>query len=299
MKRLLSSFFIFLLAIPTLPARTYIVSVGIADYPGRQNDLRVSANDAKTISGIFTKNGNATVDCFVNSDVTIKKVCTAMRNTFAKASPSDAVILYFSGHGVPGGLVCYDGFLYYSSVLSIMRQSKAQQKMIFVDACFAGKMRNTNKRNTNYSKENVMFFLSSRSTEKSLETPRQTGFKNSLFTVFLERGLRGGADTNKDRVITAKEIYNFVHQGVVEASGNRQHPVMWGKFDGNMPVINGEYPLIDSKRNPSGNLGTMVLSSIRFIILYFQTPISYIYPLVFYAVSDKFTIFVPLKTTKK
>ena len=27
------------------------------------------ANDAKTISGIFTKNGNATVDCFVNSDV--------------------------------------------------------------------------------------------------------------------------------------------------------------------------------------------------------------------------------------
>lgn len=55
--------------------------------------------------------------------------------------------------------------------------------------------------------------------------------------MFLERGLRGGADTNKDRVITAKEIYNFVHQGVVEASRNRQHPVMWGKFDGNMPVI--------------------------------------------------------------
>ena len=73
--------------------------------------------------------------------------------------------------------------------------------------------------------------------KESLETPRQTGFKNSLFTVFLERGLRGGADTNKDRVITAKEIYNFVHQGVVEASGNRQHPVMWGKFDGNMVVM--------------------------------------------------------------
>lgn len=150
MNRQLSFLVIFLLAITTLPARTYIVSVGIADYPGSRNDLRVSANDAKTISGIFTKNGNATVDCFVNSDVTIKKVCTAMRNTFAKASPSDAIILYFSGHGVPGGLVCYDGVLYYSSVLSIMRQSKAQQKMIFVDACLAGKMRNTNKRNTNY-----------------------------------------------------------------------------------------------------------------------------------------------------
>ena len=237
MKRLLSFLIIFLLAITALLARTYIVSVGIADYPGRQNDLRVSANDAKTIADIFKKNGKAEVESFVNSDVTIQKVCATMRLTFAKATPSDAIILYFSGHGVPGGLVCYDGFLYYSSILSIMRQSKAQQKMIFVDACFAGKMRYTNKRNTNYSKENVMFFLSSRSTEKSLETPRQTGFKNSLFTVFLERGLRGGADTNKDRVITAKEIYNFVHQGVVEASGNRQHPVMWGKFNETMLVI--------------------------------------------------------------
>lgn len=41
------------------------------------------------------------------------------------------------------------------------------------------------------------------------------------------------------------------------------------------------------------------MSGSRFVISYFQLPISYIYPLVFYAVSDKFTIFVPLKTTKK
>ena len=237
MKRLLSFFFIFLLAITILPARTYIVSVGIADYPGRQNDLRVSAYDAKIIAGIFNKNGKTTVDCFVNSDVTIQKVCSAMQQTFAKATSSDAIILYFSVHGIPGGLVCYDGFLYYSSILNIMKQSKARQKMIFVDACYAGKMRSTNRRNTNYSNENVMFFLSSRSSEKSLEPPRQTGFNNSLFTVFLERGLRGGADVNRDKVITAKKIFDFVHQGVINASGGRQHPVMWGKFDGNMAVI--------------------------------------------------------------
>ncbi len=237
MKCLLSMLVLCLLGLSSLQAKTYIVSVGIADYPGRQNDLRVSANDAKTIAGIFTKNGKAEVDYFVNSDVTVQKVCAAMRKTFAKATASDAIILYFSGHGIPGGLVCYDGFLYYSSVLNIMKQSKARQKMIFVDACYAGKMRSTNRRSTNYSNENVMFFLSSRSSEKSLETPRQTGFNNSLFTVFLERGLRGGADVNRDKTITAREIYNFVHQGVVKASGNRQHPVMWGKFDDNMAVI--------------------------------------------------------------
>ena len=84
MKRILSIIAMFLFGILFLQARTYIVCVGIADYPGRQNDLRVSANDAMTISGIFTKNGNATVDCFVNSEVTIKKVCTAMRNTLPR-----------------------------------------------------------------------------------------------------------------------------------------------------------------------------------------------------------------------
>ena len=42
------------------------------------------------------------------------------------------------------------------------------------------------------------------------------------------------------------------------------------------------------------------MSGSRFVISYFQppTPISYIYPPTFYAVSDRFTIFVPLKTTK-
>lgn len=42
-----------------------------------------------------------------------------------------------------------------------------------------------------------------------------------------------------------------------------------------------------------------MMSGSRFVIWYFQLPISYIYPPTFYAVSNKFIIFVPLKTTKK
>lgn len=41
------------------------------------------------------------------------------------------------------------------------------------------------------------------------------------------------------------------------------------------------------------------MSGSRFVISYFQLPISYIYPPTFYTVSNKITIFVPLKTTKK
>jgi hypothetical protein len=61
--------------------------------------------------------------------------------------------------------------------------------------------------------------------------------RNGFFTAYLQRGLTGGADANKDRVITARELFVFVSQGVKRISEDRQHPVMWGKFSDNMPVI--------------------------------------------------------------
>ena len=61
--------------------------------------------------------------------------------------------------------------------------------------------------------------------------------QNGYFTTYLQRGLRGGADANRDRIITAKELFNYVHAGVVKLSNNKQHPVMWGKFSDDMPVM--------------------------------------------------------------
>ena len=77
-------------------------------------------------------------------------------------------------------------------------------------------------------------FLSSRTNEYSIE---KRNMKNGFFTAFLERGLRGGADTNKDKVVTAKEIFTFVSNGVKNLSQGRQHPVMWGNFDDNFIMI--------------------------------------------------------------
>jgi uncharacterized caspase-like protein len=54
---------------------------------------------------------------------------------------------------------------------------------------------------------------------------------NGFFTTYLLRGLRGGADADRNRKITAKELFYFVSQGVKERSKDKQHPVMWGKFN--------------------------------------------------------------------
>lgn len=219
-------------AVP-VQAKVYLVSVGIADYPGTKSDLRVSDNDAKTIAKVFQATKEASVSVLVNGGATQAALLSTMHSAFANAQSDDAVILYFSGHGTPGAIVCHDGELTYQHIFRMLKGCKASQKIIIADACYAGKMRTTKQQSTNYNSQSVMLFLSSRTNEPSKETK----FKNSLFTIFLERGLRGGADTNKDRQITARELFDFVHKGVTEASNNKQHPVMWGKFDNDMTII--------------------------------------------------------------
>lgn len=214
-------------------AKVYLVSVGIADYPGTANDLRISDNDAKTIVNIFEATNDATTAILVNEEATSVALISQMRKVFADAKADDMVILYFSGHGTPGALVCHDGLLTYQSIFNVMKGCKAKKKIIMADACYTGKMRTSKKQSDSYNAQSVMLFLSSRTNELSQETR----FQNSLFTIYLERGLRGGADNNRDRFITAREIYDFVHSGVIEASGGRQHPVMWGKFNDDMTII--------------------------------------------------------------
>ena len=210
-----------------------MVSVGIADYPGKENDLRISDNDAKAIAKVFLATKDASVKVLTNEDATQSALLSTMHTLFEDAQSDDAVVLYFSGHGTPGALACHDGLLTYQHIFKMLKGCKANKKMIIADACFSGKMRTTRQQSNNYNSQNVMLFLSSRTNETSQETK----FKNSLFTIFLERGLRGGADMNRDRQITARELYDFVHKGVIDASGNKQHPVMWGKFENNMTII--------------------------------------------------------------
>ena len=217
----------------TLQAKTYLVSVGIADYPGTEHDLRISDNDAKTIAKVFSVAKQATVSILLNEQATQSALLSTMHTSFMNANSEDIVILYFSGHGTPGALVCHDGLLTYQHIFKMLKGCRASRKVIIADACYAGKMRTNNQQTSSYNSQNVMLFLSSRTNETSQETQ----YKNSLFTIFLERGLRGGADKNRDRQITAREIFDFVHDGVTEASGNKQHPVMWGKFDNNMTII--------------------------------------------------------------
>ena len=228
---------ILLACAPITQAKTYYLCVGIANYPGVQNDLRLPVQDALTMQSIYLKNGDAIGYCLTNEQATSLAVIKTFEALCVKAKEEDHVVFFFSGHGGKELLLAHDSVLSYKFLYDALSKTKASRKMVFIDACLSGNMRQSpSTYHTTEAQKNtdILFFLSSRSNESSIEDQR---FKNGYFTLFLERGMRGGADYNKDRIITARELFNFVSQGVQSISNARQHPVMWGRFPNTMPII--------------------------------------------------------------
>ncbi len=215
-------------------ARTYAVCVGLSDYPGRVNDLVVSARDAMSMQQLILANDpSAVVVLLTNRNATLSRVKSAMQQVFLAAGPTDDIVFFFSGHGLKGSFICYDGRLTYNSILAALGRSRARSKVVYADACYSGNIRQNSGKATSKTPKNVMFFLSSRNNEKSAE---RKGAANSIFTTYLLAALRGAADVNHDRVVTAVELFTYVH-GKIEAVARSQHAVMWGNFDRNMPVM--------------------------------------------------------------
>ena len=224
------------LAYMSVYAKIYVVIAGVSDYPGSDMDLLFQDNDARVMRDLYKKNGNSRIITLTDSIATTRSVLANLSAEFSKATANDAIVFYFSGHGYPGGFWCYDGYITYPQIIDIMKKSKAKNRILFADACYSGKARYTPERVDKKHDYNIMFFLSSRTKETSLQF---RSMKNSLFTTYLNLGMRGKADANRDSLISARELFDYVHTNLSARSNNQfyQHPVMWGNFDDNMIVM--------------------------------------------------------------
>lgn len=230
-----------LIASTALPAeaRTYLVAVGVADYsafPQKIDNLRLPPADARAVADIYALNSDVDYTLLIDSKATAERIVRAIDKVIGAAGADDTAVLFFSGHGYSGGFCAADGKLSYKEIIDAMARSKCPNKIILADACHAGALRvdAADGNGGGGAEGNVMLFLSSRNTESSIEHGMMPlGF----FTAYLVKALRGNADADRDRTITARELFDFVHKGVTELSKDRQHPVMWGRFADDMPVM--------------------------------------------------------------
>ncbi len=223
---------------------TYVVSVGIANYQ-QINGLRLTEQDVATFNEIMSLH-DAQITTLTGSQATHANVVKTIRSVFSQATPQDAVVFFFSGHGYEGGFCCYDmransqlGGMSYQEKQILFRNCRAGRKMVFADACFSGGLsrQRTQLQVQAASSSNVMFFLSSQLDETSLELPQ---LPNGLFTYYLAQGLCGAADFDGNRIISANEIVNYVSHNVADIANripHNQHPTIWGNFDRTMPIL--------------------------------------------------------------
>ena len=188
-----------LLSARLLGPNVYVLSIGIADYPGDRNDLLLPVTDAIDISNLYKSHYSANTKLLINSSATRQSIIDSANLLFAKAKKNDTVVIFFSGHGYPGGFVAYDTFLEYDDIKDIFSICKSRHKMVFADACYSGTIRGSNtSKKTNTNNIDVLLFLSSRNNEASIES---ADMKNGFFTTCLIKCLKGGADLNRDRII--------------------------------------------------------------------------------------------------
>ena len=105
MKRFLLAVAVVLLMPAFATAKVYLVSVGIADYPGTERDLTLPAKDAQTITWLYSKNTSLQYCQLLDAEATKAKIVAAMNKVFSLAGVNDMVVFFYSGHGYPGGFL--------------------------------------------------------------------------------------------------------------------------------------------------------------------------------------------------
>ena len=180
-----------------------------------------------------------------------------------KPDGSSELFIYFVGHGAPAMsskeayFVPYDADPNYLSddnaynvnqFYADVAKLKAASKIVVVDACFSGRAGDGTMLIRNASpvtvkpkwisillSENTIVFQSSGPEQVSNWYPEK---KHSMFTYFFLKGLKGGADLNKDGKITKSEMGLFINDpnnGLVYYSNRefqrRQEAVISGKDD--------------------------------------------------------------------
>lgn len=230
MKRILTTLVLTMMMVIGINARTFVLSIGVSNYQNSENNLSQSTKDAKqfkTVMTNHTKDVTILTSKYANRDNILEK----LRAISNRAQKGDIIILFFSGHGYPGGIVAYDKTLTYQEINDVLANSSASAKICFVDACHSGSVGKVRDNQPSYKAPttgNIIYMMSSRADEYSIEHP---WVGHGFFTQALLKGLRGKADANRDKKITVKELFNYVYNDVQHSTSSMdasQHPQLIG-----------------------------------------------------------------------
>ncbi len=240
----------------TQAQNTYALIVGISKYK-EMPALQYADRDAIAFADFVKGQGvpDQNVSLFLNEDATRMNIVDELYRLSRTLKPQDRFYFYFGGHGDLEAKIGYENamlllhgsfktgyfqgkeFLQLSELKTwLTALSKTQTQVIFIaDACHSGGLigGSEGKSKTQIALQeswsNVTKILSSQANEFSLEG-QQWGGGRGLFSFHLVNGLTGRADVNKNKLVSVKELDEYLRYHVRrEASPNVQTPLVVGE----------------------------------------------------------------------
>lgn len=216
--------------------KSWAIVVGINQYAGQQQPLKNACNDAVGFAQVVTASGFEEVHTLYDKQATRHAILHWLRDELPQRTGSeDRVIFFFAGHGVTqrearggqrGYLVPYDGDSFANFiVMEELRQAcgliKAKHILIVLDCCFSGvaaiMTRNlypveqtvTDRFLTEITKRGAWQILTAGAEDQVVADSGKRP-DHSAFTSALLDGLAGAADHDRDGIITATSLANYV-----------------------------------------------------------------------------------------
>ena len=247
---------------PGFKGRKFALLVGVSKYKyhdGGLTNLAYAGADARAVRDFLVRpegGGFAPGDIVFLEDegATVEAVRAALRNFLPRATAEDLVFIFIAGHGDADPYARQNlYFLLHDTKLADMpstalpmtelkdvldQQVRARRVVVFVDTCHSAGLSGERLAVGTRGVENNLINLyasqlftetgravitSSDVNEVSNEAPKWGG-GHGVFTWALLEGLRGGADTDADRFVTAGELFEYVRARVREETGLQQNP---------------------------------------------------------------------------
>lgn len=244
--------------------RKFAVVIGVSRYKyhdGGLNDLQYADADARSVRDFLRQSeggGFAPDDILYleNEQATLEGVRTALKRFLGRAGAKDLILLYIAGHGAPDPYASQQlYFLLHDTKVADMPRTalamkelqefldnnvRAERAVVFIDACHSAGLSGAQlvtKRGLEHTENNVFNLYAAklfRETGRAVLTSSDVneisqesslwGGGHGIFTWSLLEGLRGEADSNGDRLITAGELFAFVRDRVRVETAFKQNP---------------------------------------------------------------------------
>lgn len=270
---------------------TYGLIIGISDYKDDKiKDLKYSDRDAAEFYKFLTSEAGGKVDSsniklLINENATTSNIYTAKKWLENKAKKDDLVYFYFSGHGDVDSSVFQLGFLlaydsphknYLNNAVRIqdfnimantLSINKGANVILITDACRAGKLAGSD----NLARSTFFSDIQQKISDKEVRMASCTQDQNSqedevwgggrgLFSFYLEKGLKGLADSDDDGIVTLLELKFYLLSNVPKEINKHNKEPQTPTFDGNdlkvLAFVNDEVKqaTLNEKNNTPNNL---------------------------------------------